>query len=81
MFTRSIKICIFVYASALILSFGLLSFLSFNHIWLDVISFHLNATLIIFSFNGMGGLTLLPCAPDTGSVTYFKRHVTFPNLY
>ena len=51
MFTRSIKICIFVYASALILSFGLLSFLSFNHIWLDVISFHLNATLIIFSFS------------------------------
>jgi len=41
-------------------------------------------TLIIFAFEVMGiwgWLTLLPCAPDTGAVTFFQRHVTFFNLY
>ena len=53
MFTRSIKICIFVYATALILSFSFLNFLSFKHIWLDIITVHLNATLIIFFFSSV----------------------------
>jgi steroid 5-alpha reductase family enzyme len=51
MFTRSIKICIFAYATAIILSFSFLNFLTFKHIWLDVITFHFNATLIIFLFS------------------------------
>ena len=51
MFARSIKICIFAYATAIILSFSFLNFLTFKHIWLDVITFHLNATLIIFLFS------------------------------
>tara|TARA_A100000164_G_scaffold222496_1_gene197344 strand:- start:608 stop:1486 length:879 start_codon:yes stop_codon:yes gene_type:complete len=48
---RSISICIFIYAFALMFSYFLSQFFSSNHIWLDIVVAHLTATFVIFSFS------------------------------
>ena len=51
MYLKSIKVCTFAYSIALIFSFNLLEYISLSHIWLEIISAHLTATFVIFSFS------------------------------
>jgi steroid 5-alpha reductase family enzyme len=51
MYLKSIKVCTFAYSIALIFSFILLEYISLSHIWLEIISAHLTATFVIFSFS------------------------------
>ena len=51
MYLKSITICTFAYSIALIFSFILLEYISLSHIWLEIISAHLTATFVIFSFS------------------------------
>ena len=51
MYFKSITICLLAYFVALIFSFGLIEYISFSHIWLDVVAFHLTATFVIFFFS------------------------------
>ena len=51
MYLKSIKVCTFAYSIALIFSFILLEYIYLSHIWLEIISAHLTATFVIFSFS------------------------------
>ena len=51
MYLKSITVCTFAYSIALIFSFILLEYISLSHIWLEIISAHLTATFVIFSFS------------------------------
>ena len=51
MYLKSITVCTFAYSIALIFSFILLEYIYLSHIWLEIISAHLTATFVIFSFS------------------------------
>ena len=53
MYLKSILICVLAYIIALILSFILLEYISFGHIWLDIVAAHLTATFVIFFFSSI----------------------------